>query len=855
MIYLCCDKRRRQLLREENERRAASGEAPLNGIDFLEVLDRDAPAGVAPQRTLLVRLFEPESALSRDHVRIEGGERITPVRAEWAFPADAIPPTVAPPAERAFFAALPAADHVLVVRTDSSGDYSSYRLSLVRPSSDGSPPEGFDPLFSVVSFSFKVECPSDFDCAPTRDCPPGPQPPRPVDYLAKDYASFRRLMLDRMALLLPQWRDRGAADLGVTLVEALAFTADRLSYQQDATATEAYLDTARRRVSVRRHARLVDYFMHDGCNARAWVRVLCTVGTSGVVLPAYTPLLTEVLPRRPVLAPGSQVLEDARRRRPVVFETTAPLTLYAAHEEMDFYTWGDKRCCLPEGATRATLDGHFPDLRLGDVLVFAEVIGPRTGDSRDADPIRRHAVRLTDVRATAGGGTPLVDPLNGEHVTEIAWDRADALPFPFCVSSVTDRDHGAEPVFGMSVAWGNIVLADHGDTIHDEDLGVVPPTSARRPAAADRCHPAEPIPIPPRFSPTLRGLPLTQNCPFASDRPAAHAASATPATALPAISLRGELGGFSTPWAPRRDLLNSHAAATEFVVEVEHDGTTRLRFGDDTHGMRPEPGTRFFATYRVGNGTAGNVGAGALFHVVTNVLEVVGITNPMPAGGGVELETAEEVRHRAPQAFRTQERAVTEADYAAMAERDDRVQRAAATLRWTGSWHTVFLTVDPLGGRIADTAEQDRFRREVLAQLERYRMAGRDLEIDQPIYVPLEIEMHVCVDPAYFRSGVRAALQAVFSNRVLTDGRRGVFHPDNFTFQQPVYLSPLYAAAQAVTGVASAEITTFQRQGQPSLEALQSGRLELGRLEIARCDNDPNFPERGVFRLTLGGGK
>ena len=44
------------------------------------------------------------------------------------------------------------------------------------------------------------------------------------------------------------------------LVEALAYTADQLSYQQDAVATEAYLGTARRRVSIRRHARLMDYF-------------------------------------------------------------------------------------------------------------------------------------------------------------------------------------------------------------------------------------------------------------------------------------------------------------------------------------------------------------------------------------------------------------------------------------------------------------------------------------------------------------------------------------------------------------------------------------------------------------------
>jgi hypothetical protein len=31
--------------------------------------------------------------------------------------------------------------------------------------------------------------------------------------------------------------------------------------------------------------------------------------------------------------------------------------------------------------------------------------------------------------------------------------------------------------------------------------------------------------------------------------------------------------------------------------------------------------------------------------------------------------------------------------------------------------------------------------------------------------------------------------------------------------------------------------------------------MRLGRLEIPRLDNDPNFPERGVLRLVLFGGK
>jgi predicted phage baseplate assembly protein len=209
------------------------------------------------------------------------------------------------------------------------------------------------------------------------------------------------------------------------------------------------------------------------------------------------------------------------------------------------------------------------------------------------------------------------------------------------------------------------------------------------------------------------------------------------------------------------------------------------------------------------------------------------------------------VRQDAPVAFRTLERAVTSDDYATLAGRHPDVQRAQATMRWTGSWRTVFLTVDRVGARPVDAAFEGSLR----AHLERYRMAGHDIEIDGPRFVALEVALFVCVERGYFRSDVETALRDVLGSRSSSGGRRGAFHPDNFTFGQPVYLSPLLAAAQAVTGVSWAEFRTFQRLGIPSRTALDEGALHIGRLEIARLDNDPSFPERGVLRLELEGGR
>jgi hypothetical protein len=611
-----------------------------------------------------------------------------------------------------------------------------------------------------------------------------------------------------------------------------------------------------------------------------------------------------------------------------VFETMEAMPLFEAHNKIPFYAWGDERCCLPKGATHATLGGALLNLKAGDVLIFEEVIGPRTGRAEDADPEHRCAVRLTHVETLDAGGQPLTDQLTGEAISEIFWGEADALPFPLCISAQTDSTHGGKFIKDVSMARGNIVLVDHGRTV-EQALDEVPKARPAKTAGStcDRCETKDPIALPVRFRPKFVARPLTfatltessllfgfppgaQDAadldnkilpaalqerfeasgvgfpggvsiqgtqPFWSvgDRrrgfrikeeqgklnvyslpaPAAGATVQEPRRALPAARLASKLKLDEIEWKPVRDLLDSGALDPHFVVEIEDDGTPRLRFGDGRLGARPLESSAFTAKYRIGNGAAGNVGAEAIAHLFTKDAalraETRLVRNLLPAGGGIEPETTGEVRAYAPAAFRTQERAVTEADYAAVTERHAGVQRAIATFRWTGSWHTVFITVDRLGGVAMDDDFEDSIRRHV----ERYRMAGHDLEIDGPRYVSLEVGMHVCAAPDYFRGHVKEELLELFSNRALSDGRFGVFHPDQFTFGQTVYLSPLIAAAQAVPGVMSVQVNQFHRQGTPDNKALAAGKLELGRLEIARCDNDPNFAEHGVFHLSVGGGK
>ncbi|HEY4281150.1 MAG TPA: putative baseplate assembly protein [Conexibacter sp.] len=832
-VYACCeDGARRDALRDPA--------VALNGVDYLEVLDDGT------QRHLVVHFLKPLSiALGPDNVRIQGGETVIDPAVESAVPsADALAVTVTAP-----------------------GDFTPYTLRLVGGALDDDPPDGIDALLAAVTFSFKVNCPSPFDCRTEDACPPEALELPQIDYLAKDYASFRRMMLDRLSVLIPGWGSDEAADVGVALVELLAYVGDQLSYYQDAVATEAYLGTARRRVSVRRHARLVDYRVHDGCNARAWVQVQLAQDNlgapdAGLVIERGRRLLTS-------LAGFAPVLDESDYRRalgssPEVFETLHDLRAFRAHQELAFYAWGGRSCCLPARATRATLRGR-PQLQAGDVLVLLERLGPETGVAGDADPAHRQAVRLTSVGASS-------DPLGGRFgepptasavdVTEIEWHADDALRFPLCVSADTDDGYHDD----VAAALGNIVLADHGRTVNAEALdpgarverlGAVPEPVLFRPAAGDRCDDRVRTPLPPRYRPTLAESPVTQAAPYDPDHPPESAAAAMtwdPASAMPAIHLLGTALGALEPqrWDPALDLLEGGPATRAFVVEVESDLAASVRFGDDMFGLRPASGTAFDAVYRVGNGAAGNVGARAIAHIVLEGMpEVTGVVNPIPAAGGVEPESLEHARQSAPSAFRTQRRAVTLADYGEISQRLPSVQRAAASLRWTGSWRTVFVTIDRLAGQPVDGPLRDAVAR----YLDGYRMAGQDVEVDGPRFVSLDLALFVCVRRDYFREHVAQRLAEVLSARALPDGAHGLFHPDNFSFGQPVWLSPIVAAVQGVPGVDAVDVTRFQRQGDDNSDARDSGVLPLSRLEIARLDQDPDYPTHGKLTLTLGGGK
>ena len=732
--------------------------------------------------------------------------------------------------------------NVLRITTAVPGDFSWYRLVV--------DDARIDPYPYVDAhgrrrddFSFKANCPSDLDCklAP-HDCPPELLVDFPVDYRARDFWSFRRALLDFAAQRYPDWTDRLEADLGVMLAELMSAVGDEFAYIQDHIARQAHLETASERRSLRRLARLVDYELDDGLGATTWFDV--------AVAPAQL--------NQPV--PAGTKISDRRRR--ITFEVGRGLRdlgtnflVNVRRNELAPHLWDADDLCLPVGSTRLFVQGHH-----AAVLAFDDPPAAPTGKwvllqtrPKTAEVAARvWLVRLIEVDDGAG---MLTDPVLNQPITRLTWEQAQATPFELDLEVLVVR--------------GNLVPATAGDTRH----------------AQFRIGPTKPTDPPELVEAVERSGPNGSIAYFFSlpDSDATGPVWLKEASRLrrPEVRLHeatkvGAVWVTGQEWEWRRSFVGVNASQPNDRHFVLDDGTWRrvvgyqrpsgeivhvnyatgtgatVRFGDGEFGQAPVTDQMFQATYRLAEGRASNVSADTLTVFDPAALPfVTAVTNPLAARDGEDPEDAEQVRQRAPEAFRAITfRAVRPEDYAEAAERLPWVQRAGAAFRWTGSWLTALVTPDPRGAISVTEPE----RAELVAQLDRFRQAGREAYALDPRYANLDLEIAVCVEPASFAGEVKArVLEALFGTRGLRR-RPGFFSPDNFTFGTPLERSRLEAAIQAVPGVRAVEQIGIRRRGWFAMRPFTELAYQPGTNEVIRVENEPALPERGSVRLVMEGG-
>jgi hypothetical protein len=706
------------------------------------------------------------------------------------------------------------------------GDFSIYTLTVSGPD--------IDPFFSSRRLRFRLACEDRFDCRPS--AAPSSQPPEldvTIDYLAKDYSSFRQALLDFIPTRLAAWTERSEADIGIMLLELFAATADNLSYMQDRVANEAFLGTATQRRSVAGHLALLGYQMDEGASAYTWLQFqvndLCS------------------------LAAGFKVSnQPGSSDEPIiVFETMDPATLRPEHNQMLLYTWGNEDCCLPASALSAVLVGRYEFLRAGDYLLVEDDSGHRDIVRLSSPP---EIVSANDSGLSGFQSSPAPAPL-----TIVRWSLTTPLNFDYCLA-----DTASSPPRPRTWVRGNLVFATHGETfdealrdLTDDEKRQLQAEIAARPPGSRVPRQRLPLSMAPLAHLDVSTLALSATgVPTGIQSTPDNLTAVLTRTRNCVSTLQITVDGTTGTWQEEETLLNSGPEDQVFRVEIDDQGQGTVVFGDGVFGLRPDETTTVTASYRVGGGRMGNLAAGTLVRqIVPNPL-IDSVTNPLAARGGRDLESRQHARRFGPATAQNPLVAVTTADYQTAAENfvdsnnQNVIQRANALFRWTGSWLTVTLGVEPLGtsGLTAD------LKQALTDYLATRRLAGYDLEILPAVYVPLEIVIEFCVAPGFRSGDVQQNLLQALSNSTLANGSQGFFSPDLFSFGDSLYVSRLYAAIMAVPGVLSAHIATLARlhSPQPDVETaanLQQGFLSVGADQIIRLDNDPNFPQNGTLSI------
>jgi hypothetical protein len=794
----------------------------------------------------------PVAGLRAAQSRLQGGQRLCSVYLyqdppaalaaadRWTITA---PPGAQPVAvASASIAALPEPHVELVVA--GQPDLARYRVSVDQV---GPPAVAFDPLRTWLLVRLRPECPDLGSCFTPPPAPPSRSPSPVTDYRARDWRSLTLALLDYMQLQDAS-ADLSIADPTVTVAELFAHAGDLLHYRLDRVATEAYLETARLRTSVRRHVRLVDFWVGDGTSARTFVHLSVPPNGPDVVVVA-----------------GDVAADEAGSA--LAFTLEEGRTASASRGEIPIYDWSEDACCLPAGSASCVLVRPQPAdpkgatwLAAGDRLVFEVVeAGDRAMHARWAhrDPAQpwptdgsgRPAFRAPLASRTAQvvqllSATPFEDPLvaTGMELTLVEWQPVDALVRDYPVGIAT-----ASGIDEVTVVRAEVVPAHHGRVVGGGPGENVAP----RPSEGD-----------PPEAPTAAWWLTAAGSPRAGGAGLSRDGAGRPYQMDLTVTLPStvDVGVDCLP-----TLLQAPAGSLSVVVDIEDHEPPVVRFRTGAVGQAPPAGSELTARYQIGIGSVGNVPANALSvlehdqnqgtpipepEFVAYLPSVIVARNPVSGTGGTEPDVLDTVRRDAPDAFvAVPRRAVLAADYALAADQDPLVRQAFARRQWAGSWPLMTTVVD-LSGNLAGATEEAA-RAEVAARLDTVRMLGTEVAVISGTPIGLLIALEICVRPGDDPDLVRG--DALSLLRPGTAAQPGLFHPSRLALGQAVYTSAVVAAVAGLAAVDAVALTEARRLSEPA--GTVHTVLTFGPDEVPVLDDDPQRPDRGRLDVVIRGGR
>lgn len=322
------------------------------------------------------------------------------------------------------------------------------------------------------------------------------------------------------------------------------------------------------------------------------------------------------------------------------------------------------------------------------------------------------------------------------------------------------------------------------------------------------------------------------------------------------FTLEVDEGNGFRPWNRVSDFAGSTRISPDYTL---NPSTGEVAFGDGEHGKipgrltgrsRPEEDLANIkaSKYRWGGGARGNVGAKKLTSLQGPIPYVDRVTNLRPTSGGQDEESVSDAKCRAPQAIRTQSRAVTAEDFEFLARQTPGayIRRARAlpqrspnpgpvgpgpqTLVPSPGAVTVVVVPDSLSARPVPSEET---RATVTSWLDRHRLVTSEVYVVAPRYREVRI-------------GVRVIVERDVTSRQVADTLKqkllAYFHPltggcdgTGWEFGGKIYFSDTYRIILETPGVARLDVK--------ELTTYVDGRPTEPATDVALADDELVFSE------------
>lgn len=577
----------------------------------------------------------------------------------------------------------------------------------------------------------------------------------------------------------PEWTDHNVSDPGVTLIETFAQMVDQLVFRLNQVPDRLYVS----------FLELLGLRLQAPTAARAEVTLrLSAPQAEAVPVPARTRVAT-------TRADGEE---------PVVFETVDALDIVPC-ELARIASGGADGRGVQDHTDRFALEGFScfqSEPRPGDVLLIgldvsvpSLLVGLRfdcsiegIGVDPDDPPLVWEAwgggswVACELERDTTGGlnrpGDVELHVPAGHTLSVVGGERSGWVRCRVVEAGPTQPPYSTSPmIHGLTaVTLGGTTAAVNAERIDEETLGL-----------------SEGVPGQ-RFS--------LEHPPVVADGPP------------PLLEVAGGHDQGWEPWTQVHSFADSGPDDRHFMLDPvagevvfgpavrEPDGSLRQ------FGAVPDKGALLrLRTYLTGGGRRGNVDRDCITVLKSSIPYIASVTNRRPAAGGVDAERLEDARRRAPILIRTRNRAVTVADYEALArEAAPEVIRVRGVRAGEG--------VDAGGVRIlvvpaavdregllefAQLVPADETLERIAGYLDERRTVGARVVVEPPLYQGIRVDARVQLRRG--ASGDRVSREAA-------GALYRYFHPlsggpdgDGWPFGRPVHVGEVHAVLQRIDGV------------------------------------------------------